>query len=203
MHPLLRAWSIACVCLGGACFKDLPTVPGDSSETTAATSSPTTGADSSTAGAEVTSAAEMTTDGDMLSSGPATPDVEGLFACVPALCEPWLLPDCDGACGVADAAGQCLLGSMRDRVSGRGEVRVCGDECVRTAIAVRGGGSDDIKRQTATEVGEGLAGYTDARRCVLREPEFFAGCLGGLTAACVDPMQWFVSCEAIEQACDP
>jgi hypothetical protein len=130
------------------------------------------------------------------------PPDEGLFACYPEFCDVWAPPSCTEACAL-DTAGRCLFEQMRDRANRRGDVQVCGDTCARTVLAIRGGGTDEVERQTATEIGDGgLGDYRDLRRCVLREPEFFAGCIEALTAECVDMMKWFKSCGDTTLVCD-
>lgn len=140
-------------------------------------------------------------DIDMASSGAQPPPDAGLFACYEADCDVWVLPNCAKGCTL-DAAGTCLLEQMRDRSNRRGDFRVCGDACERTALVVRGGGTDEVQRQTATELGDGgLDAYRDLKKCVLRDPAFFTGCIEALTAECTDPTKWFVSCSDTELSC--
>lgn len=202
---------MVCVTLAAACFKELPTVPDGSSSSSSGTGEAPTSESgaSSGSGAEVTSAASTaspsspTTDEDPSTGTTAAPapPLEGLFACKPELCDPWEPPACVGACGPPDAAGACLLGLMRDRVSDRGDVRVCEGTCTRTAFVIRGDGTDEVTRQTATEVGEGLTDYVDLRRCVLRDASFFEACIVELTDECVDPTKWVKSCADFKIPC--
>ena len=186
-----------------ACFKELPTVPEGTSGTSGETSAPTSGSEEgvSSTGGVATTLTSGSSDVDDPTTGevPAPPD-EGLFACYAEFCEVWEPPSCTQGCAL-DAAGRCLFEQMRDRAHRRADVRVCGDTCERTAIAVRGGGTDEVERQTASELGDELADYRDLKKCVLREPEFFAGCIDTLTAECVDMMKWFKSCDDVPFVC--
>jgi hypothetical protein len=201
---------------GPACFKELPPVPGDSAETssestalTATTSEPpTSSSESSESSTGVGTTDEVESDTDIdptegTTTEVAPPEDMGLFACEPEVCDVWERPDCKTACGSLDEAGVCLFALLRDRGVGRGDVRDCeGEVCERTAVALRGGGTDEVRRQSAVELeGGGLGEYKDLKVCNLREPEFFAGCLAELTPACVDFTAWFTKCEGLATAC--
>lgn len=191
-------------------------MPGDSAETASESTAVTTMTGetptSSSSASEVSSAAATTdavdSDTDIdptvaMTTEVAPPEDMGLFACEPKACEVWDRPDCKTACGALDEAGACLFALMRDRGVGRGEVRRCeGEACEVTAVALRGGGTDEVRRQSAVELGGGgLDEYKDLKICELREPEFFAACLVELTPACVDFTAWFTACEALATAC--
>ena len=182
-----------------ACFKELPTVPEGSEDTGAAgstspTDAPTEMSESSASSSGAATTIPADSDADMLTTGDGPPPDEQLFACFAAFCDVWVLPNCAKGCEL-DGAGRCLLEQMRDRATRRGDVRVCGDGCERTVLAIRGAGTDEVERQTATELGNGgLADYQPHKQCLLREPEFFAGCLESLTPDCVEMAKWFKSC---------
>lgn len=183
-----------------ACFKELPTVPEGSEDTGAVGSTSTSDAPTEMSESSASSSGAAGTmipsdsDVDMATTGVVPPPEEQLFACFVEFCDVWVPPNCAKGCEL-DGAGRCLLEQMRDRSTRRGDVRVCGDTCERTVLAIRGGGTDEVERQTATELGNGgLVDYQPHKKCLLREPEFFAGCLESLTPACVDMAQWFKSC---------
>lgn len=191
-----------------ACFKELPTVPEGSEDTGAAGSMSATDAPTEMSESSVSSSGAAGTmnpadsDIDVATTGvaPPPPD-EQLFACSAAFCDVWVPPNCSKGCEL-DSAGRCLLEQMRDRATRRGDVRVCGDTCERTALEIRGGGTDEVVRQTATDLGDGgLADYQAPKKCLLREPEYFAGCLESLTPDCVEMAKWFKSCADTPLAC--
>lgn len=162
----------------------------------------TGGSEGSSGVVSATQASITATDGDTVATtgAPAAPDM-GLFGCFAETCAPWQPPDCAGSCGPPDAAGACLLTLLRDRAAGRGDVRTCSGPCVRTAFVGRAGGTDEVSRQTAVEVPEGLGDYKDLKRCSLREPAFFDACLAGLTSECVDSSNWYADCVDGEPLC--
>jgi len=199
------ALSVILAVASPACFKELPTIPAGTEDTEGSTSTndaPTEVMDpsvSSSGAPDMMSSDEG--DVDVTTGAELPPPDEELFACAPKFCDVWVLPDCAMGCEL-DSAGRCLLEQMRDRATRRGDVRVCGDTCERTVLVIRGSGTDAVERQTATELGNGgLADYQSHKQCLLREPEYFAGCIESLTAECVDMAKWFKSCADTPLAC--
>lgn len=203
------ALSVILAVASPACFKELPTVPEGTTSpegSTGTSEAPTEGIESGLASSSSGAAGTMISvdsDIDMASTGDAPPPDEQLFACFQVFCDLWVLPNCAKGCEL-DGAGRCLFEQMRDRATRRGDVRMCGGEgCERTVLAIRGAGTDEVERQTATELGNGgLADYQSHKTCLLREPEYFAGCLEALTAECVDMTKWFKSCEDTPLVCE-
>lgn len=188
-----------------ACFKELPSVPVGSEGSTGmggTTEMPTGGIEPGLSSSGAAGTMISDSDIDMATTGsPPPPPDEGLFACNKPDCEVWVPPNCAKGCTL-DPAGTCLFEQLRDRNHARGDVRLCGDACERTALVIRGGGTEEVQRQTATELGDGgLADYKNLKKCALRESAFFAGCLEMLTADCVDLAQWFTGCEDTPLGC--
>lgn len=191
-----------------ACFTELPPIsegPEGSGATssTSATDAPTEMSESSLASSgAVETMISADSDIDVATTGEAPPPPdEQLFACYPEFCDVWVPPDCAKGCSL-DGAGRCLFEQLRDRATRRGDVRVCGDACERTVLAIRGGGTEEVERQTAKELGdEGLVDYQAVKKCLLREPEYFAGCIASLTPECVEIAKWFKSCADTPLVC--